>query len=143
MTLLTPLAPAEPPAVRIENPEVVLRQGDSVNLTCRIAAEPPATGEWVLPDVGPELPLVTKARPSRRHRPPLQRPLAGGVAGAGTSRGGGLYGHPIPAFPAALGLGAGPGDQQRLLQPQPQRADVPGGERGRAGGGQRDAECHL
>lgn len=58
---LTPLSLAEPPTVRIEHPEVVLRQGDGVNLTCRIAAEPPATGEWVLPEVGPELPVVTKA----------------------------------------------------------------------------------
>ncbi|XP_063213423.1 high affinity nerve growth factor receptor [Chroicocephalus ridibundus] len=55
-----PLRACEPPTVRIEPPEAVLRQGDSVNLTCHIAAEPPATGEWVLPEVGPELPLVTK-----------------------------------------------------------------------------------
>ncbi|KAM6365305.1 high affinity nerve growth factor receptor [Pluvialis apricaria] len=55
-----PLGTCEPPTVRIEHPEVVLRQGDSVNLTCHIAAEPPATGEWVLPEVGPELPVVTK-----------------------------------------------------------------------------------
>ncbi|XP_074989611.1 high affinity nerve growth factor receptor [Calonectris borealis] len=55
-----PLRACEPPTVRIEHPEVVLRQGDSVNLTCRIAAEPPATGAWVLPEVGPELPVVTK-----------------------------------------------------------------------------------
>ncbi|KAM7080394.1 LOW QUALITY PROTEIN: high affinity nerve growth factor receptor [Ciconia maguari] len=55
-----PLRACEPPTVRIEHPEVVLRQGDSVNLTCRIAAEPPATGEWVLPEVGPELPVITK-----------------------------------------------------------------------------------
>ncbi|KAK4807817.1 hypothetical protein QYF61_023650 [Mycteria americana] len=64
-----PLRACEPPTVRIEHPEVVLRQGDSVNLTCRIAAEPPAAGEWVLPEVGPELPVITKARPSRQHRP--------------------------------------------------------------------------
>ncbi|NXH70678.1 NTRK1 factor, partial [Hydrobates tethys] len=54
-----PLRSCEPPTVRIEHPEVVLRQGDSVNLTCRIAAEPPATGEWVLPEVGPELPVLS------------------------------------------------------------------------------------
>ncbi|NXS14353.1 NTRK1 factor, partial [Neodrepanis coruscans] len=45
----------DPPAVRIEPPEVVLRQGDSVNLTCHIAAEPSATAEWVVPEVGPEV----------------------------------------------------------------------------------------
>ncbi|KAF1500328.1 hypothetical protein FQV19_0015598, partial [Eudyptula minor] len=54
-----PLRACEPPTVRIEHPEAVLRQGDSVNLTCRIAAEPPATGEWVLPEVGPELPVLS------------------------------------------------------------------------------------
>lgn len=58
---LTLPAPAEPPTVRIEPPEVVLRQGDSVNLTCHISADPPATAEWVVPDVGPELLVVTKA----------------------------------------------------------------------------------
>ncbi|NWI33775.1 NTRK1 factor, partial [Sula dactylatra] len=47
-----PLRACEPPTVRIEHPEAVLRQGDSVNLTCRIGAEPPATGEWVLPELG-------------------------------------------------------------------------------------------
>ncbi|XP_053906757.1 high affinity nerve growth factor receptor isoform X2 [Cuculus canorus] len=50
----------ELPSIRIEHPEVVLRQGDNVNLTCLIAAEPPASGEWVLPDVGAELHVVTK-----------------------------------------------------------------------------------
>ncbi|XP_021232487.1 high affinity nerve growth factor receptor [Numida meleagris] len=54
-----PLYGCDPPTARIEHPEVVLRQGDSVNLTCHIAGEPPATGEWVLPDVGSE-PSVTK-----------------------------------------------------------------------------------
>ncbi|XP_048785335.1 high affinity nerve growth factor receptor [Lagopus muta] len=49
----------EPPTARIEHPDVVLRQGDSVNLTCHIWGEPPATGEWVLPDMGSE-PSVTK-----------------------------------------------------------------------------------
>ncbi|NWV38400.1 NTRK1 factor, partial [Grantiella picta] len=39
----------EPPSIRIEPPEAVLRQGDSVNLTCHISAEPPATAEWVIP----------------------------------------------------------------------------------------------
>ncbi|NXX52532.1 NTRK1 factor, partial [Scopus umbretta] len=52
-----PLRACEPPTVRIEHPEAVLRQGDSVNLTCHVAAEPPAAGEWVLPEVGPELPV--------------------------------------------------------------------------------------
>ncbi|NWY07720.1 NTRK1 factor, partial [Nothoprocta ornata] len=51
----------EPPSVRIEPAEVLLRQGDSVNLTCHIAAEPPATGSWHVPDVGPEATLVTEA----------------------------------------------------------------------------------
>ncbi|OPJ82572.1 high affinity nerve growth factor receptor [Patagioenas fasciata monilis] len=55
-----PLRACEPPTVRIEPPEAVLRQGDSVNLTCRIAAEPPATGEWLLPEGGFEPPIVTK-----------------------------------------------------------------------------------
>ncbi|KAM6234365.1 high affinity nerve growth factor receptor, partial [Porphyrio hochstetteri] len=55
-----PLRACEPPTVHIDAPEVVLRQGDSVNLTCHITAEPPATGEWVLPEVGPQLPVVTK-----------------------------------------------------------------------------------
>ncbi|XP_030304931.1 high affinity nerve growth factor receptor [Calypte anna] len=55
-----PLHPCEPPRVHIDPPEVVLRQGDSINLTCHIAAEPPATGEWVVPEGGPELPTVTK-----------------------------------------------------------------------------------
>ncbi|XP_065605143.1 high affinity nerve growth factor receptor [Cyrtonyx montezumae] len=54
-----PLHGCEPPTARIEHPDVVLRQGDSVNLTCHITGEPPATGEWVLPDVGSE-PSVTK-----------------------------------------------------------------------------------
>ncbi|KAI1229918.1 hypothetical protein IHE44_0010624 [Lamprotornis superbus] len=39
----------DPPTVHIEPPEVVLRQGDSVNLTCHISADPPATADWVLP----------------------------------------------------------------------------------------------
>ncbi|XP_040433952.1 high affinity nerve growth factor receptor isoform X1 [Falco naumanni] len=55
-----PLHACEPPSVRIEPPEVMLRQGDSVNLTCRITAEPPATGAWVVPEVGHELPIITK-----------------------------------------------------------------------------------
>ncbi|XP_068271414.1 high affinity nerve growth factor receptor [Nyctibius grandis] len=55
-----PLRACEPPTVRIEHPEVMLRQGDSVNLTCRVAAEPPAAAEWVLPEVGPEVAVVTK-----------------------------------------------------------------------------------
>ncbi|NXS34637.1 NTRK1 factor, partial [Pomatostomus ruficeps] len=45
----------DPPTVRIEPSEVVLRQGDSVNLTCHISADPPATAEWVVSEVGPEL----------------------------------------------------------------------------------------
>ncbi|RLV87502.1 hypothetical protein DV515_00015641 [Chloebia gouldiae] len=51
----------DPPIVRIEPPEAVLRQGDSANLTCHISANPPATVEWVVPEVGPELLVVTKA----------------------------------------------------------------------------------
>ncbi|NXJ99766.1 NTRK1 factor, partial [Corythaixoides concolor] len=50
-----PLGACEPPTVHIEPPEMVLRQGDSANLTCHIAAEPPGTAEWVLPELGPEL----------------------------------------------------------------------------------------
>ncbi|KAM4880598.1 high affinity nerve growth factor receptor [Sylvia borin] len=50
----------DPPIVHIEPPEVVLRQGDSVNLTCHISADPPATAEWVVPEMGPELLAVTK-----------------------------------------------------------------------------------
>ncbi|NWH76505.1 NTRK1 factor, partial [Piaya cayana] len=50
-----PLRNCEPPIVHIEHPEVVLRQGDNVNLTCLIAAEPPASGEWVLPEAGAEM----------------------------------------------------------------------------------------
>ncbi|NXN84522.1 NTRK1 factor, partial [Bombycilla garrulus] len=45
----------DPPSVHIEPPEVVLRQGDSVNLTCHVSADPPATVEWVVPEVGSEL----------------------------------------------------------------------------------------
>ncbi|NWZ98355.1 NTRK1 factor, partial [Nesospiza acunhae] len=45
----------DPPSVHIEPPEVVLSQGDSVNLTCHISASPAATAEWVVPAVGPEL----------------------------------------------------------------------------------------
>ncbi|XP_061333834.1 high affinity nerve growth factor receptor [Pezoporus flaviventris] len=55
-----PLRACEPPTVRIEPPGAALRQGDSINLTCLMAAEPPGTAEWVLPEVGPELPVVTK-----------------------------------------------------------------------------------
>ncbi|NXU90590.1 NTRK1 factor, partial [Xiphorhynchus elegans] len=55
------LSTCEPPTVRIEPSEVLLRQGDSVNLTCHVSAEPPATVEWVVPDVGPELFVITKA----------------------------------------------------------------------------------
>ncbi|XP_071312896.1 high affinity nerve growth factor receptor [Agelaius tricolor] len=54
----------DPPSVHIEPPEVVLSQGDSVNLTCHISASPAATAEWVVPEVvpevGPELLAVTK-----------------------------------------------------------------------------------
>lgn len=60
------MSPAEPPTVRIEHPEVALRQGDSVNITCHIAGEPPATGDWVVPDVGSEPPGVTKASATPR-----------------------------------------------------------------------------
>ncbi|NXU12830.1 NTRK1 factor, partial [Pardalotus punctatus] len=49
------LRTCDPPSIRIEPPEVVLRQGDSVNLTCHISAEPPATAQWVVPEAGPEL----------------------------------------------------------------------------------------
>ncbi|NWT76576.1 NTRK1 factor, partial [Prunella himalayana] len=45
----------DPPSVHIEPPEVVLRQGDSVNLTCHVSANPPATVEWVVPEVVPEV----------------------------------------------------------------------------------------
>ncbi|XP_014816739.1 PREDICTED: high affinity nerve growth factor receptor, partial [Calidris pugnax] len=56
-----PLHACEPPSVRIEQPEVALRQGDNVNLTCHLAGEPPATGEWVLPpELGPKASVVTK-----------------------------------------------------------------------------------
>lgn len=129
------LSSAEPPTARIEHPDVVLRQGDSVNLTCHIWGEPSVTGEWVLPHVGSE-PSVTKARLGARRGPsrrtiPLQHPLGTGCA------------HPIPVLPAALGVGACPGDQQHLLQPQPQGSHMPGRECSGAGRGQRDAECHL
>ncbi|NXE16667.1 NTRK1 factor, partial [Lophotis ruficrista] len=49
------LGACEPPAVRIEHPEAALRQGDGVNLTCRIAAQPPADAEWVLPAAATDL----------------------------------------------------------------------------------------
>ncbi|NXD44912.1 NTRK1 factor, partial [Copsychus sechellarum] len=49
----------DPPTVHIEPPEVALRQGDSVNLTCHVSADPPATAEWVLPRVGPELLVIS------------------------------------------------------------------------------------
>ncbi|NXT05900.1 NTRK1 factor, partial [Prunella fulvescens] len=49
------LQACDPPSVHIEPPEVVLRQGDSVNLTCHISANPPATVEWVVPEVVPEV----------------------------------------------------------------------------------------
>ncbi|XP_061875964.1 high affinity nerve growth factor receptor [Colius striatus] len=55
-----PLHACELPTVRIQQPEVTLRQGDSINLTCHIAAEPPATAQWLVPELAPELPLVTK-----------------------------------------------------------------------------------
>ncbi|NWX14021.1 NTRK1 factor, partial [Aegotheles bennettii] len=41
-----PLRACEPPTVHIEPPEGVLHQGDRVNLTCHITAEPPATAGW-------------------------------------------------------------------------------------------------
>ncbi|NWR62977.1 NTRK1 factor, partial [Bucorvus abyssinicus] len=50
-----PLGACDPPTVRVEPPGATLRQGDGVNLTCRVAAEPPATVEWVVPEVAPEL----------------------------------------------------------------------------------------
>ncbi|NXD97190.1 NTRK1 factor, partial [Chaetorhynchus papuensis] len=53
------LRACDPPTVRIKPPEVVLRQGDSVNLTCHISADPPATAEWVIPEVGPELLILS------------------------------------------------------------------------------------
>ncbi|NXG15115.1 NTRK1 factor, partial [Grallaria varia] len=53
------LSTCDPPTVRIEPPEVLLRQGDSVNLTCHIDADPPATVEWVVPEVGGT--VITKA----------------------------------------------------------------------------------
>lgn len=85
---LTLPAPADPPTVRIEPPEAVLRQGDSANLTCHISAYPPATVEWVvpevLPEVGPELLVVTKASsafqgygPSSADTPPSILSLVG------------------------------------------------------------------
>ncbi|XP_016159478.1 PREDICTED: high affinity nerve growth factor receptor [Ficedula albicollis] len=49
-----------PPTVHVEPPEVVLRQGDGVNLTCHVSAEPPATAHWLLPKVASELLVVTK-----------------------------------------------------------------------------------
>ncbi|KAF4802332.1 High affinity nerve growth factor receptor [Turdus rufiventris] len=49
----------DPPAVHIEPRDVVLRQGDSVNLTCHISADPPANADWVLPKMGPELLVVS------------------------------------------------------------------------------------
>ncbi|NXI61170.1 NTRK1 factor, partial [Anseranas semipalmata] len=55
-----PLHGCELPTVRIEHPDVVLHQGDSVNLTCYIAGEPPATGDWVVPDVGLEPPVLSE-----------------------------------------------------------------------------------
>ncbi|NXD74036.1 NTRK1 factor, partial [Eolophus roseicapillus] len=55
-----PLRACEPPIVRIEPPGATLRQGDSVNLTCHIAAEPLGTAEWVLPELGPELPVLSE-----------------------------------------------------------------------------------
>ncbi|NWZ29031.1 NTRK1 factor, partial [Asarcornis scutulata] len=55
-----PLSGCEPPTVHIEHPDVALRQGDSVNLTCHIAGEPPATGDWLVPDVGSEPPRVSE-----------------------------------------------------------------------------------
>ncbi|NWI61426.1 NTRK1 factor, partial [Calyptomena viridis] len=54
------LRACDPPTVRIEPPEVVLRQGDSVNLTCHIAAEPSATAEWVVPEMGPEMIVLSE-----------------------------------------------------------------------------------
>lgn len=60
MWLIFP-ALADPPIVHIKPSEVVLRQGDSVNLTCHISADPPATAEWMVPEMGPELLTVTKA----------------------------------------------------------------------------------
>ncbi|NXW57561.1 NTRK1 factor, partial [Eurystomus gularis] len=54
-----PLGTCEPPSIRIEPPEKMLRQGDSVNLTCHVAAEPPATAEWVVPEMGAELPTLS------------------------------------------------------------------------------------
>ncbi|NWQ83436.1 NTRK1 factor, partial [Columbina picui] len=54
-----PLRACELPTVRIEPPEAVLRQGDSINLTCHIVAEPPATGKWLVPEGGPEPPVLS------------------------------------------------------------------------------------
>ncbi|KAM6039680.1 high affinity nerve growth factor receptor-like [Chlamydotis macqueenii] len=55
-----PLRACEPPTVLIEHPEVALRQGDGINLTCRIAAEPPADARWVLPTAATNASVVTK-----------------------------------------------------------------------------------
>ncbi|NXF27922.1 NTRK1 factor, partial [Rhodinocichla rosea] len=45
----------DPPSVRIEPPEAVLSQGDSINLTCHVSASPAATAEWVVPEEVPKL----------------------------------------------------------------------------------------
>ncbi|NXY89837.1 NTRK1 factor, partial [Alcedo cyanopectus] len=54
-----PLGACEPPRVRIEHAKRVLRQGDSVNLTCHISSETPASGDWVLPRMEPALPTLS------------------------------------------------------------------------------------
>ncbi|NXL18018.1 NTRK1 factor, partial [Setophaga kirtlandii] len=45
----------DPPSVYIEPPEVVLSQGDSINLTCHVSASPAATVKWVVHKEVPEI----------------------------------------------------------------------------------------
>uniref|UniRef100_A0A7M4EMI0 Tyrosine-protein kinase receptor n=1 Tax=Crocodylus porosus TaxID=8502 RepID=A0A7M4EMI0_CROPO len=51
----------ELPRIWIEHHDVPVQQGESVNLTCHILGDPAATGAWIVPDVGPELPVIVSA----------------------------------------------------------------------------------
>ncbi|CAM4621191.1 high affinity nerve growth factor receptor [Lepidochelys kempii] len=50
----------DPPEIWIEYQGVPVQQGESVNLTCHFTGEPRAHGRWIVPDLGPEPPVITK-----------------------------------------------------------------------------------
>ncbi|XP_019351184.2 high affinity nerve growth factor receptor isoform X1 [Alligator mississippiensis] len=54
----------ELPRIWIEHHDVPVQQGESVNLTCHILGDPPATGAWIVPDVGLEPPVIVQVSAS-------------------------------------------------------------------------------